>query len=118
MARARQAVQQRLVIPLVTAVSQADVVAFSYVVGSGFKITKVKTYVRTKAGTVTADVKIGSTSVLSAAAAFTDATEVTAGLKAELSRFGKPTDAINVHFTTDGTGALTNGFVVVELSLT
>lgn len=112
--KAAKIAEKELVVSIVTAVSQSDVVAFSYVPGFPFEIVSVKNYARTEAGAVTADVKIGSTSALASAVAFATATATTASLSSTLaSRRGSSTDAINVHYTSDGTGALTNGHVVV-----
>jgi len=104
-----------LVVAIPTAVSQSDVVAYSHTPGFDFEILSVKSYCRVKAGTVTGQVKVGTGSVLQAAAVFTTATEVNAPLVASRAgRRGTRTQAINVHFTTDGTGALTNGFLTIR----
>jgi hypothetical protein len=106
---------ERLVIPIITAVSITDLIAFAFVPGHPFEIVGAQCYARTEAGTVTADVKIQTVSALNAVMAFATGSRVDAVLATALaSRRGSATDAINVHFTTDGTGALTNGFVVVS----
>jgi len=106
---------ERLVVPIITALTQSDVLALAFVPGHSFEIVDVQCYTRTEAGVVTADVKIQTVSVLNAALAFATATRVQGVLAAALAaRRGSATDAINVHFTTDGSGVLTNGFVVVS----
>ncbi len=102
-------------IPFVTAVSQADVKAFSFRPGYAFKIKSVQTYCLTKTGTVTTQVKIGTVAVSAAASAFTAATRVDTSLNAAAGKGGGKLGDINVHYTTDGTGALVNGFVVIGI---
>jgi hypothetical protein len=105
-----------IVVPLITATGQADLKAFSTRPGFGFEVVGVETFCSGKAGTVTANVKIGTASVLSGAASFTAGSRVSASLAASASaRRGTSTSDLNVHYTTDGTGALTNGFVVVRI---
>jgi hypothetical protein len=105
---------KHIVVPLTTATNQSNVKAFSFRPGYGFKIEGVQTYCLAKAGTVTADVRIGTTSVLASAASFTAATRADATLATNAPK-GTPTSDINVHYTTDASGALTNGFVVVTI---
>jgi hypothetical protein len=105
---------KHLVVPLITAVSQTAVKAFSFRPGYGFKVEGVQTYCLNRAGTVTADVRIGTQSVLASAAAFAAGNRVDAALAAGAPT-GSATAELNVHYTTDGTGALTNGFVVVTI---
>ena len=98
---------------LVTAISQTGVVAYSFTPGHRFQITKVRTYCRVKAGTVTGVVKAGTRTV--ATLAFTTATELAATLSTTLANIrGSATEAITIEYTSDGTGVLTNGFVIIE----
>lgn len=104
-----------LVIPIITAVSQSDVIAYAHQPGHPFEIVSVEGYCRTEAGAVSADVKIGTVTALNAVHAFVTATRALAVLATALaSRRGSATDVINVHYTSDGTGALTNGFITVR----
>jgi hypothetical protein len=67
-----------------------------------------------KAGTVSGNAKIGSRT--SAPLVFTAATEVAGVLsttKADVR--GSATEVLTIEYTTDGSGVLTNGFVIVEL---
>ena len=108
--------RKRIIVPIISAVGQAGVKALGFVVGFPFKVTKVETYCLNKAGVVTGDVKIGATSVVQAAAAFAAAATTNAPLVASLrQRYGKSTDALNFHYTTDGAGVLTNGFIIVTV---
>lgn len=111
---------KKIVVPIITAVGQADVKAFGMVVGFAFRIVRVDTYCLLKAGVVTAQVKIGAVSALAANAVITSAAPVNAPLVGGAAKFrgGKATDAINVHYTTDGAGVLTNGFVIVTIEAT
>ena len=104
-----------LVVELVTAVSLADVLAYKFIPGHPFQIVGAEGWARTEAGVVTADVKIEAVTSLAAVIAFATATRVVATLHATLANIrGSKTDAINVHFTTDAAGVLTNGFVTVR----
>lgn len=91
------------------AVSQTDLVVRRIKPGVFFEIEDVQTFCRTKAGTVTSKVRIGTTDVLSTPVAYTADTVVTASLVAtKATRRGQPTDVIAVLVTTDGTGAVTD----------
>jgi hypothetical protein len=107
---------EHIVIPLPTAVSQTDAVAFSYTPGYAFKVERVRSYCRVKAGTITAQPKVGGRACTAAAAAFTTATEVNAALHGTLANLkGSASEAISVEYTSDGSGALTNGCLVVTI---
>lgn len=111
---------KKIVVAIVSAVGQADVKAFGMVVGFPFRIVRVDTYCLNKAGVVTAQVKIGAVSALAANAAFAAGVPTNAPLVGGAAKFrgGKATDALNVHYTTDGAGVLTNGHVVVTIEPT
>jgi len=111
---------RKFIVPIISAVGQAAVKALEINPGYAFRITKVESYCLNRVAAVTGDVKIGAVSVLQAAAVFTPATRVNAPLVGGAAKFrgGKATDSINVHYTTDGTGALTNGFLVITLEPT
>lgn len=96
-----------------TAVGQADLKAGSSVPGFKFRITKVQAFCTARTAIISVDVKIGTTSALSAAITL-DATLQTGTLSSTLSRLrGSSTAAINVHYTSDGAGAATNLSVTV-----
>lgn len=102
------------VVAIVTAVSQSGVVAYSYTPGYRFQLTRVRSYCRVKAGTIAGAVKV-STRTAVTTVTFTQATEVAQTLSTTLANIqGSATDAITIEYTSDGTGALTNGFVVLE----
>jgi len=106
--------EKELAIQLITATGQTAVKALGFTPGHAFQIVKVKTWCSAVTATATADVKIGGTSALNAAATFTANTENAATLSGTLANVqGSSTDQITVTYTTDGTGALTNGRVVV-----
>lgn len=111
---------KKIVVGIISAVGQADVKAFGMPVGFPFKITKVETYARAVAPVITAQVKIGAVSVLAANAAFAAGAVTNAPLVGGAAKFrgGKATDSINVHFTSDGAGAVTNGHVIVTVEPT
>lgn len=105
--------QQRLVAPLVTAVSLTGAVIFSFLPGYRFQVTRIRSFCRAKAGTVTAVVKVGTRTA--ASITFTSATEVAQTLSTTLANLrGTASEAITIEITTDGSGALTNGHVVLE----
>jgi hypothetical protein len=111
--------EKELIVALVTAVSQTDAVAFEYTPGFDGQVVAVRTWNRTKAGTVTLNVRTGGAAYANGRAVITSlavasATEEAGVLSTTLAnlRFSK-TEKIRVAFTTDGTGALTNGFIVL-----
>lgn len=106
---------QRLVVPLVTATSQTDLVAFKYTPGYAFRIVRVRSYNAAKAGTLAGKVKIATREAV-AALTFTAATEVAQTLSAtDANKKGTAAEALSVEYTSDGSGALTNGYVVIEI---
>jgi hypothetical protein len=107
-----------LVIPVTTAVSQTAVRSFTYTPGFAFRITSVRSYCRTLAGTVSAQIRVAgdTASVLDSAITFTDSTQRLFTVKAAKRRTGfGSTRALSVFFTTDGSGVLTNGFVILRI---
>ncbi len=113
--RQAQFAKKVLPIALVTAISQTGVVAFKFTPGYKFQIRSIKTYNLLKAGTVTGNVKISTRTA--AAITFTSATENTASLSATKANLrGSATDAITIEYTTDGSGVLTNGYVIITYS--
>lgn len=106
---------KHLVVSLVTAISQTDLVAFKTVPGYRFQIVGVRSWNAAKAGTITYKVK-ASTREAVAAGVFTAATDVAATLSTTKANLrGTSTDAVSVEYTSDGSGALTNGFVIITL---
>jgi len=103
-----------LVIPLITAISQADVIAFKFIPGYSFEIVSVAAYARTVAGAVTLRAKISGVTAMLADITPTTGNIVAGTLAAALgARRGSKTDSIDANFTTDGSGVLTNGFLVI-----
>lgn len=104
--------KQPLCIDLATAINLTGAVVFSFTPGYKYQIARIESFCRVKAGTVTAVVKVGGRTA--ASITFTSATEVAQALSATLANIrGSATDAITVELTTDGTGALTNGNLVI-----
>lgn len=100
---------------IVTAVSLAGAVVKSFRPGYGFKIHGVQSFCRTKAGAVSYVVKVGGRTAV-AGGVFTAATRVDAALSSTLANLkGSATEDITIELTTDGTGALTNGSVVIDV---
>lgn len=105
--------RHRMAIALITAVSQAGVVAFSHTPGHKFQITKVSTYCLNVAATVSANLLVGVRTA--AALTWTAATESAATLSTTVANVrGSESEAITLQYTTNGSGVLTNGFVIVE----
>lgn len=105
--------RERLVIPLLVAISQTGVVASKFTPGHKFQLVSVRTYCLTKAGAVSATLKVGGRTA--ASLTITAATEVAGTLSATIANIrGSATEAITLEYTTDGTGALTNGMVFLE----
>ena len=104
---------ERLVVPVVTAISQTAISVLTVRLGHSFEIVSIQTYCRAKAGSVSGDVLIGAVAV--ATITFTAATRTDMVLAAALAdRRGGAADDIVVRYTSDGTGVLTNGVVVVS----
>lgn len=104
-----------LTVAIVTAISQTGVVAYTYTPGYAFKVVRVRSYCRVKAGAVAGKVKV-STRETVPALAFTQATEVGATLATAAADLrGAATDALTIEYTSDGSGVLTNGFVEIEI---
>lgn len=106
----------KLVVPiaLITAISQTDKVAFSWLPGFRYQIVSIQSFNSAKAGTIAGVVKCGVRTA--AAVAFTAATRVAATLSTTKANLrGSSTEAITLEYTSDGSGALTNGFVVVTI---
>lgn len=103
-----------LVVPLISAVGQTGVVAFSHTPGHAFQLVGVSSYCADQTDTISGVVKVGSATAV-AAVGFTDATEVAQTLSSTLSDLrGSSTDAITLEYTSDGTGAVVNGFVIIK----
>jgi hypothetical protein len=103
----------KAVVAIVTAISQTGVVAFKYTPGYAFQVTRVRTYNLAKAGAVAGNLKIGTRTAV--ALVFTTASEVAHVLSTTLANVqGSASEAITIEYTTDGSGVLTNGFVVIE----
>lgn len=97
-----------------TATAQTAKRTDAMTVGYPFKIVRVEAYALTVTATISVDVQIGSTSVL--ASAITPVADTpTAGTLATTtaSLIGHATDVISLKYTSNGSGAATNGFVNV-----
>jgi hypothetical protein len=101
-----------LAVDITTAINLTSAVVYSFTPGFRFRVARIRSFCRTKAGTVTAVVKVGTRTV--ASITFTAATEVAATLSATLANIiGSSSEAITIELTTDGTGALTNGNITI-----
>lgn len=82
--------------------------------GFDFQIVKVEVNALTVTATISVDVLIGSTSCLTGAITPVAATPTAGTLSTTLANVrGSSTEAINVQYTSNGTGAATNGIVSV-----
>lgn len=103
----------RLNVAIISAVSLTGAVVWSYTPGYTFQVTSVRSFCRVKAGVVTANVKVGTRTA--APIVFTSATELVAVLSTTLANIqGSTTEAITIELTTDGSGVLTNGFIIIS----
>jgi hypothetical protein len=95
-------------------ISQASIVVFSYTPGYRFQLSRVRSFCRTKAGAVSFVVKVGGRSAV-AAGTLTAATEVAQTLSTTLANLqGSTTEAITIEMTTDGSGAVVDGRIILE----
>lgn len=114
-ARSAAIAKDRIVVPLPTATSQTGVVAFKYTPGYAFRLERVRSYARVKADTISGKVKIATREAVPALS-FTQATEVDQTLSTtDADVIGAANEAISLEYTSDGSGALTNGVVVIEI---
>lgn len=105
---------EKMVVAIITATTQTGVVAFAYTPGYAFQITRVRSYNLNKAGAVSFKVLVDTREAV-ASGTFTDEAEVAQTLSTTLADLrGSSTDAITIEYTTDGSGVLTNGHVVLE----
>lgn len=113
--RAANVAKHPLAVAIVTDISLTGAVVYSFVPGYKFQIAAaVRSFCRTKAGTVTAAVKVGTRTA--ATIVFTAATEVSNTLSTTLANLrGSSTEAITVELTTDGSGVLTNAFLTIAV---
>lgn len=113
-AKAAKTALKHLNAAVVTAISLTDAVIYSFTPGYRFQIERIRSFCRTKAGTVTAVVKVGTRTA--ASITFTAATEVAQALSSTLADLqGSASEAITIELTTDGSGALTNGAIVISI---
>lgn len=106
--------RQPIAVPIITALSQTDLKALSHVLGFKFEVVAVHVWATAVTATISVNVKIGTTSVLTGAITPVAGTEVVGTLAASrLTRRGSATDALNVEYTTNGSGAATNLRVTV-----
>ena len=97
-----------------TATSQTAKVVDGVVPGYAFEIVRVEANALTVTATITVDVQIGSTSALASAITPVAATPTVGTLSSTLAnKRGTASEAINLLYTSNGTGAATNGLVSV-----
>lgn len=97
-----------------TAVSQTAKKTDAVTPGFPFTVEKVEAYALTVTATISVDVHIGSTSVLASTITPVADTPTAGTLSSTLAnRVGDSDDILSVKYTTNGTGAATNGVVTV-----
>lgn len=103
-----------LVVGITTAINQTATVALGVIPGFRGEVVKVEVWASAVTATISADVAIGSTSVLTAAVTPVAGT-ATAGTLATTrsTRQFLATDQLNIKYTTNGSGAATNLKVTV-----
>lgn len=97
-----------------TATGQTALETDSVIPGFDFEVERVSVYCTATAATISANVLIGSTSVLTGAITPVAGTDTPGTLSTTIAnRRGSSTDAINLVYTSNGTGSATNGRVRV-----
>lgn len=98
-----------ITVPIITAINQTATVALGMIPGFAGEVTKVEVWASAVTATISVDVAVGSTSVLTGAVTPV-ATTVTAGTisATPATRRFLRTDQLNIKYTTNGTGAATN----------
>lgn len=98
-----------LLVAPATATSQAALEVDEVVPGFAFEVVRVEVHATAVTATISADVQIGSTSVLTGAVTPVANTATAGTLSTTLaSRRGASTDAIRLKYTSNGTGAATS----------
>lgn len=106
--------KKEIVVALPTAISQTGRVAFKYTPGYKFDVIRIRTSNAVKAGAVTGKVKVGTRTASDIT--FTSGAEVGQTLSStEADLEGSASEALSVEYTSDGSGVLTNGQVVIEI---
>lgn len=99
-----------------SAVSQTAKIPDSVIPGFAFQICKVEVWALTVTATITVDVLIGAVSVLTGAVTPVAATVTQGTLSSALATVrGTAAEAINLAYTSNGSGAATNAIVTVWL---
>src|SRR6185312_1866590 len=102
--------------PVTTALSQAALLAGAWTPGFKFQVIKVSVFATGVTATISADVQIGGTSVLTGAVTPVAGTETEGTLSGTLSKLrGSATSQLQVKYTTNGTGAGVNLMVSVQI---
>ena len=103
----------RFVLPA-TSTGQTDLEVDSCIPGFNFEIVRVTARATAVTATQTVNVKIGTVSALASQLAVVAEVDTAATLSTtKANRRGSATDEINVEYTTNGTGVITNGRVTV-----
>jgi len=96
------------------AINLASVPVWTYTPGFAFQFLRARSFCRNMVGTVTFAVSVGGRTAVTGAL-FTTGAEVNAALSAVMANLrGSKTEAISLLITSNGTGALTDGHVVLE----
>lgn len=110
-----------LLVPITTAISQTNKSVLNYVPGFAGIIEKVILQCSTLAGTCTVEVRTGGTafgtgarSACTATAPVADANTVATLSSTLANKKFSATEAIRVGYTTNGSGALTNGYCIIH----
>lgn len=105
-----------LAFPITTAVSQTGLLAGAWTPGYRFQIRKVSVFATAVTATITADVQIGGTTVLTGQITPVAGTETAGTLVSTPATLrGSSSGQIQVKYTTNGTGAATNLVVRVQI---
>lgn len=100
---------QPITCAFVTAISQTSTKALGIIPGYAFEVEKVEVWASGVTATITADVKIGTTSVLTGAVTPVAGTATAGTLTtSRATRRGTRTSQLNFEYTTNGTGVGTN----------
>jgi len=102
--------------PITTAISQTALLAGAWTPGFKFQVIKVSVFATAVTATITADVQIGGTSVLTGAVTPVAGTETAGTLSSTLKNVrGSASQQLQIKYTSNGTGAGTNLMVSVQI---
>lgn len=110
---------KEFLVNFVTSTTQSDVKVWQYQPPYSYEVVGVEVYTLDYTATASVNVKINGTSVLTGAITPADATVVKGVMKTDIRACrGTPSQPLQVHYTTNGSGIILNAQVLITLRKT